>query len=67
MSKTFPKQTDKTFDLSFSSAFVFNRVFGCFSAMGVQRHYKKNVLQKIVSKVFTKNRQKSKTDFFSIF
>jgi hypothetical protein len=45
--------------------FFFNRVFGCFSAMGVQKHYQKK-LQKIVSKSFYKKfDQKSKTDFFS--
>ena len=52
----------------FPRLFLFYRVFGCFSAMGVQKHYKKRFAKKIVSKSFYKKfDQKSKTDFFSIF
>jgi hypothetical protein len=43
MSKTFPKKSTKNLLPVFPR--IFNRVFGCFSAMGVQKHYK-NVLQK---------------------
>jgi hypothetical protein len=43
------------------------RVFGCVSAMGVRKHYKKRSTKKIVSKfVYKQFDQKSKTDFFSI-
>jgi hypothetical protein len=62
MSKTFPQKIDKIFDVSFSSIFL-NRVFGCFSAMGVQKHYK-NVLQKFV---FTKKSSKIQNRFASRF
>jgi len=50
----------------FPRLFLFYRIFGCFSPMGVQKHYKKRFANKIVSKSF-KNKidQKSKTDFFS--
>jgi hypothetical protein len=52
----------------FPRLFLFYRIFGCFSAMGVQKHYKKRFTKKIVSKSFYKKfDQKSKTDFFSIF
>jgi hypothetical protein len=44
------------------------RVFWCFSAMGVQKHYKKRFTKKSCRKSFEKQiDQKSKTDFFSIF
>jgi hypothetical protein len=47
---------------------LFYRFFGCFPAMGVQKHYKKRFTKKIVSKSFYKKfDQKSKTDFFSKF
>jgi hypothetical protein len=59
MSKTFPKKIGKNFDGRFSSIFVLSR-FECFSAMGVQKHYK-NVLQKNRVEKFYK------TDFFSIY
>jgi hypothetical protein len=52
----------------FPRLLLFYRIFGCFSAMGVQKHYKKRFAKKIVSKSFNKKfDQKSKTDFFSIF
>jgi hypothetical protein len=52
----------------FPRLFWFYRVFGCFLAMGVQKHYKKRLTKKIVSKSFNKKfDQKSQTDFFSIF
>jgi hypothetical protein len=34
-----PKKIDKNSDVTFSSVLKKNRVFGCFSAMGVQKHY----------------------------
>jgi hypothetical protein len=47
---------------------LFYRVFGCFSAMGVQKHYEKRFAKQVVLKSFCqKFDQKSKTDFFSIF
>jgi hypothetical protein len=47
---------------------LFYRIFGCFSATGVQKHYKKRFAKKIVSKSFYKKiDRKSKTDVFSIF
>jgi hypothetical protein len=50
----------------FPRLFLFYRVFGCFSAMGVQKHYKKRFAKKIMSKRFYKKfEQKPKTDFFS--
>jgi hypothetical protein len=49
----------------FSRLFLFYRVFGCFSAMGVQKHYKKRPAKQSCRKVLTKEiGQKSKTDFF---
>ena len=52
----------------FPRLFLFYRIFGCFSAMGVQKHYKKHFAKQIVSKSFYKKfDQKSKTDFFSNF
>jgi hypothetical protein len=62
------KHLDKNFDDSFSSTFFCYRVFGCFLAMGVQKHYKKRFTKQIVSKSFyNKFDQKSKTDFFLDF
>jgi hypothetical protein len=65
------KNFDKNFDVSFPFfplLFLIYRVFWCFSAMGVQKHYKKRFTKKIVSKSFYKKfDQKPKTDFFSIF
>jgi hypothetical protein len=53
MSKTFPKEIEKIFNASFSSLFCFVLLsFGCFSAMGVQKHYKQ--LFWPISKSFTK-------------
>jgi hypothetical protein len=41
------KDFDKNFDVSFSPTFfLFYRVLGCFSAMGVQKHYKKRFTNK---------------------
>ena len=66
--KLFPKFRQKIRCQFFLDFFLFYRVFGCFSAMGVQKHYKKRFTKKIVSKSFYKKfYQKSKTDFFSIF
>jgi hypothetical protein len=52
----------------FPRLFLFYRIFGCFFATGVQKHYKKRFAKKIVSKSFYKKiDQKSKTDFFLDF
>jgi hypothetical protein len=59
----------------FSQLFLFYRVFGCFSAMGVQKHYKKGYTKQTKScrKVFTKNSTKnpkptfSRTFFYHVF
>jgi hypothetical protein len=52
----------------FPRLFMFYRVFGCFSAMGVQKHYKKRFTKKIVSKSFYKTfDQKSKNRLFLVF
>jgi hypothetical protein len=71
MSKTFPEKIDKKFDVSFFSIFLFYRIFECFSAMGVQKHYRKRFsTKKRVEKFLQNNRQKtkeSKTDFFYDF
>jgi hypothetical protein len=62
MSKTFPKISTKISMSVFPRLFWFHRVFGCFSAMGVQKHYKKRFAKKIVSKSFYK-----KFDNFVLF
>jgi hypothetical protein len=66
--ENFSQNFDKHFQCQFFlDFFLFYRVFGCFSAMGVQKHYKKRFTKTIVSKSFyQKFDQKSKTDFFSI-
>jgi hypothetical protein len=57
----------KNFDVSFSSTFLFYRVFGCFSRWEF-KNTPKSFATNIVSKSFYKTfDQKSKTDFFSIF
>jgi hypothetical protein len=45
MSKTFSEKIDKNFDVSFPRYFLSYRISGCFSAMQVQKHDKKKVLQ----------------------
>jgi hypothetical protein len=51
----------------FLDFFLFYRVFGCFSAMGVQKHHQKRFAKKSCRKVFTKNSTKNpKPIFFSI-
>jgi hypothetical protein len=68
MSKTFSKISTKNSMSVFPRLFLFYRVFGCFSAMAVQKHYKKRFTKEIVSKSFYKKFDKtSKTDFLSIF
>jgi hypothetical protein len=68
MSKTFPKQIDKNFDVSISSILFF-----CIAFLRVSQRWElkittKNILQKIVSKSFyQKIDKKSKTGFFSGF
>jgi hypothetical protein len=50
MSKTNSKQIENKFDVNFVlDFFLCSRVFGCFSAMGVQTHYEKTFYKKIVS------------------
>jgi hypothetical protein len=51
MSKSFPQKIDKIFDVSFSSMLLLNRVFGCCSAMGVQKHYKTNYKKRRVDQL----------------
>jgi hypothetical protein len=58
MSKTFPKKSTKISMSVFPRLFWFYRVFGCFSAMGVQKHYKKRFTKKI--------EKKSVLDFWSL-
>jgi hypothetical protein len=66
--ETFPKISTKIPMSVFPRLLLFYRIFGCFSAMGVQKHCKKRFAKKIVSKSFYKKiDQKSKTDFFTIF
>jgi hypothetical protein len=68
MSKTFSEKIDKNVDVSFSSTFfLFYRIFGCFSAMGVQKHYKKVLQKKSCRKVFTKKSTRSPKPTFSRF
>jgi hypothetical protein len=55
----------KKIEVSFSSTSLFYRVFGCFSAMGVQKaqqktFYKINRVENALQKIG----QKPKTDFF---
>jgi hypothetical protein len=65
MSKTFTEKIDKNVDVSFSSTFfLFYRIFGCFSAMGVQKqkHYKKKCFtKKSCREVFAKKSTKQST------
>jgi hypothetical protein len=64
--ENFFQNFDKKNRCQFSQLPLFYRVFGCFLAMGVQKHYKKRFTKKIVSKSFYKKfDRKSKTDFFS--
>jgi hypothetical protein len=68
MSEASPKKIDNLFYVLFL-VFVcfFGRVFGCFSVMGVQKHYK-NLLQKNrVEKCLPKNRQKNPKPIFLDF
>jgi hypothetical protein len=66
--ESFSQKIDKNFDVSFSSIFLFYRVFGCFSAMGVRKQYKKRFAKQIVSKSFYKKYDKKpKTYIFLRF
>jgi hypothetical protein len=66
--ENFFQHFDKISMSFFPRLFLFYRVFGCFSAMAVQKHYKKRFAKQIVSKSFYKTiDQKSKTDFLSRF
>jgi hypothetical protein len=60
------KKTDKNFNISFSSTSLFYRVFRCFLAMGVQKHYNERVAEKSCRKAFSKKSTKKTPDFFSI-
>jgi hypothetical protein len=64
MSKTFSKKIlrkSTKFSMSlFTRLFLFYRVFRCFLAIGVHKHYKKRFTKKSCRKVFTKNRQKNR-------
>ena len=52
----------------FPRFFWFYRVFGCFSAMGVQKHHKKRFAKKSCRKVFTKSSTKNpKPTFLGLF
>jgi hypothetical protein len=51
----------------FSRFVLFYRVFMCFSAMGVQKHYKKRFAKESCRKVFTKNSTKNPKPIFSRF
>jgi hypothetical protein len=53
------KYFDKNFDVSFSSAFFVLSRFRVFSAMGVQKHYKKRCTKRSCRKVFTKKSTKN--------
>jgi hypothetical protein len=65
--ENFSQKNRQNFRCQFPSTF-FYRGFGRFSAMGVQKHYKKRFPKKILSKSFNKKfDQKSKTDFLSVF
>jgi hypothetical protein len=61
------QKTDKIFVISFSSTFLFYRVFRCFLAMGVQKHYKKRFTNRSCRKVFQKSRSKNPKPTFSRF
>jgi hypothetical protein len=68
MSKTFPKNIDKKFDVSFSSAFLVLSRFRMFLSDWSSKHTKKRFAKSIVSKSFYKRLdQKSKTDFSRFF
>jgi hypothetical protein len=65
--KTFPKISTSTSMSVFPRLFLFYRIFGCFSAMGVQKHYKKRFAKKSLRKCFTKQSTKSPKPTFSRF
>jgi hypothetical protein len=59
--KLFPKKSGKKSVSVFPRLLLVYRVFGCFSAMGIQKHYKKRFANKIVSKeIYKEFDQKSK-------
>jgi hypothetical protein len=62
-----PKKSTKISMSGFPRLVLFYRVFGCFSAMGVQKPRRKRFYKKILSKSFNKKiGKKPKTVFFSI-
>jgi hypothetical protein len=72
MSKTVSKEIKKNFDVNFSHFFLFYRVFGCFSAMGVKKYYKKrfaknNRVEKFVQKIRPKIQNRFFLDFVITF
>jgi hypothetical protein len=63
--KNFLKKSSPISMSGFPRLVLFYRIFGCFSAMGVQKpliFFCKDLVEKFLQK----SRQKSKTDFFSI-
>jgi hypothetical protein len=68
MSKTFSKQIDKNFDVSFSSIFFGLSRFQVFLSDGSSKTLQKRFAKKSCRKVFTKKSTKiqNQTDFFSI-
>jgi hypothetical protein len=71
MSKTFSekilRKPTKISISVFPQLFLFYRVFRCFLAMGVQKHYKKRFTSKLCRKVFQNNRPKKSKPTFSRF
>jgi hypothetical protein len=63
--KTFPKITDKNFDVSFSSIWFSDFCFIAFS--GVSQLLAMDAKKNTTKNVFTKNRQKIPNRFFSVF
>jgi hypothetical protein len=63
--ENFPQKKWQKFRCEFFLDFLFYRVFGCFSAMGVKKHHRKRFTKKSCRKAFIKKSTKqSKTDCF---
>jgi hypothetical protein len=60
------KKSTKASMLGFPRFVLIYRVFGCFAAMGVQKHHKKRFAKKSCRKVFTPKKTQ-KNDFFVDF
>jgi hypothetical protein len=68
MSKTFSGKIEYFVSMSVFPRFILcYRVFGCLSAMGVQKHYKKRFAKTRVETFVQNNRQKNLNPFFSRF